>query len=213
MWFHFTARRGGRRRGGPAGGTPERVSIHAPARGATARVRGPVPQMRFQFTRPRGARPRRAVRPRRRPHRVSIHAPARGATQREEAAAQAKAQFQFTRPRGARHELPGREAGVRRVSIHAPARGATRRRGPRRGRARVSIHAPARGATGMQDLGEINAAFQFTRPRGARHKAAVRIARMYEFQFTRPRGARPPRAPTPPASSLFQFTRPRGARH
>ena len=77
------------------------------------------------------------------------------------------------------------------VSIHAPARGATTRRKKHRrsrhsfnSRARegrdvrrslrlrageVSIHAPARGATELMMDWAIENAFQFTRPRGARH--------------------------------------------
>jgi len=98
------------------------VSIHAPARGATCvmaynRCMGHS----FQFTRPRGARLRRA---RRRPlDAVSIHAPARGATPRPRQLV-AGLRFQFTRPRGARPLR--RPAHLRlQVSIHAPARGAT----------------------------------------------------------------------------------------
>ena len=101
-----------------------RVSIHAPARGATTAADATATGLAsFQSTLPREERPRRQrddglLRP------VSIHAPARGATE------------------GYR-ETPGPVS----VSIHAPARGATllNRRG--RGRVKVSIHAPARGAT------------------------------------------------------------------
>ncbi len=55
--------------------------------------------------------------------------------------------------------------------------------------------------------------FQFTRPRGARHRGEVARVLGGGFQFTRPRGARPRRTPTLPAIPWFQFTRPRGARH
>ena len=59
------------------------VSIHAPARGATVAtlLRGCV--LKFQFTRPRGARPRLRI------------------------SSQQSARFQFTRPRGARHSKRG----------------------------------------------------------------------------------------------------------
>jgi len=98
-----------------------RVSIHAPAGGATAssdrdfvaarfnpRARGgrdlpkkpPPPMLLFQSTRPRGARLINVALLRDR--RVSIHAPAGGATQCVSPAAQILA-FQSTRPRGARH--------------------------------------------------------------------------------------------------------------
>ena len=123
-----------------------RVSIHAPARGAT---RAPVPVITGPL--------------------VSIHAPARGATSRPRRACASRRGFN-PRPRaGSDAQAPlGRPVEIG-VSIHAPARGATsRRRSARSGlgcfnprpRAgsdeslglvghgfRVSIHAPARGAT------------------------------------------------------------------
>jgi len=121
-----------------------KVSIHAPARGATTRVRIYDEDKQFQFTRPRGARLFGVVAARR--ARVSIHAPARGAT-----------------------FWTYLYAAWLNVSIHAPARGATGRALPgaqaarrfnsraRAGRdlafggvasrGKVSIHAPARGAT------------------------------------------------------------------
>ena len=101
---------------------PTRVSIHAPARGATGYTRF---FQTFML--------------------VSIHAPARGATYFS-AARSSKSWFQFTRPQGARHETgrtickircfnsrarKGRDFflfsidSTRSVSIHAPARGAT----------------------------------------------------------------------------------------
>ena len=63
-----------------------RVSIHAPARGATHRPR----------------RPPRSLR-------VSIHAPARGATHRQTLKS-LQIQFQSTRPRGARPPTDGQSA-------------------------------------------------------------------------------------------------------
>ena len=128
---------------------PSRVSIHAPARGATLDLDELLGDGMFQFTRPRGARQERPAST----HRWHL--------------------FQFTRPRGARQKVSGK--GVRRqiVSIHAPARGATtgwrngcgermfqftRPRGARpdfwerRCSIGVSIHAPARGATFDRDF-------------------------------------------------------------
>ena len=122
------------------------VSIHAPARDATASSSPTCWSIRFQSTRPRGAR-RHCTVSKIRVNGVSIHAPARGAT------------FDFC---GQMYDID--------VSIHAPARGATLgsaglcgqrisfnpraregrdRHGQRRGcdAHAVSIHAPARGAT------------------------------------------------------------------
>ena len=80
-----------------------KVSIHAPAWGATAPTRDAIPAAGlFQFTRPHGAR-HEAPGYRVLCHFVSIHAPAWGATN--------------TRGRGAHPPQ---------VSIHAPAWGATR---------------------------------------------------------------------------------------
>ncbi|GAK53093.1 hypothetical protein U14_04352 [Candidatus Moduliflexus flocculans] len=124
-----------------------RVSIHAPARGATngagvswhveqcfnprAREGRDIGNSRsklqirlFQSTRPRGAR-----------HYffdvyyisiiVSIHAPARGATCRERLQSSGMRTFQSTRPRGARLASCSSADSRTHVSIHAPARGAT----------------------------------------------------------------------------------------
>ena len=77
------------------------VSIHAPARGATKSTPVCVHADRFQFTRPRGARPILAF--------IGIF----------------NEEFQFTRPRGARPAPSATDLALVLVSIHAPARGAT----------------------------------------------------------------------------------------
>ena len=99
------------------------VSIHAPARGATAKRARDVSG--------------RAV---------SIHAPARGATVGSDAKT-APDTFQFTPLREGR--LGANSANLHNplVSIHAPARGATTSLLTTGYCSRVSIHAPARGAT------------------------------------------------------------------
>ena len=131
-----------------------RVSIHAPARGATpARCLTPAPAP------------------------VSIHAPARGATAAIQMVLNAMA-FQSTRPRGARRGRSARWARRRAVSIHAPARGATSRLRVHARSPRVSIHAPARGATSSAALRLSAAAFQSTRPRGARRRSYMASRRL-----------------------------------
>ena len=152
--FQFTRPRGARRGRGADVQIPDRVSIHAPTRGATRGCKRHWAAPQFQFTRPRGAR-----------HRQGIFV-------------RNVVQFQFTRPRGAR--LPGHlvRREVQRVSIHAPTRGATfstifgsisqmfqftRPRGARRRR---------------RPIGSRASAFQFTRPRGARPDAADLLARI-----------------------------------
>ena len=100
-----------------------RVSIHAPARGATVGVAYVVAM-----------------------HNVSIHAPARGATD-SNMAYELSYLFQFTLPRGERLERISDCIFCFVVSIHAPARGATFDWLMEILFHVVSIHAPARGAT------------------------------------------------------------------
>ena len=211
------------------------VSIHAPAWGATS---GPPSELcrgyAFQSTRPRGAR--RA--PKSRGHAVTM--------------------FQSTRPRGARLASPDAISCPLLVSIHAPAWGATcvgrilcltvggfnprarvgrdQPRAVHRRATEVSIHAPAWGATreaGAQRAAP--AAFQSTRPRGARLDVLCCPARAAEVSIHAPAwGATPiclgaadaqsgfnPRARVGrdsigivvrKSNTLFQSTRPRGAR-
>ena len=145
------------------------VSIHAPARGATS-IDTPKTDIdgSFQSTRPHGAR---------RP------APA--------LAPPLLTLFQSTRPHGARQLCSPQEIGGRRVSIHAPARGATRAQLLFPLLRRVSIHAPARGATALRCGNGVRvAAFQSTRPHGARHKGQRAVEHLRQFQSTRPHGAR-----------------------
>ena len=146
------------------------VSIHAPARGATRRSQRtrrprrrfnprartgrdiqtkirPVPGLRFQSTRPHGARHRLSSSVLHHGS-VSIHATARGATVAQLASCLV-GRFQSTRPHGARLREAQRLDSAGRVSIHAPARGATMRRDRARQHPLVSIHAPARGATAV----------------------------------------------------------------
>ena len=190
-----------------------RVSIHAPARGATSRSAGRRrPVSMFQSTPPRGGRPgrdRRAVAS----AAVSIHAPAGGATP----------------------GLHGSRAQMR-VSIHAPARGATTR--PARERSRVatlfqstpprggrpisgrshlvvrgvSIHAPAGGRRIASGACDGRGMFQSTPPRGGRRRLEPGTSMVRCFN-PRPRGG----ATAVPcfddgADRQFQSTPPRGGR-
>ena len=208
--FQSTRPRGARRAPCPRWHSGGRVSIHAPAWGATAlsadggiRIPGFNPRARVgrDTLRRRGMCWTK----------VSIHAPAWGAT--------------------CLRKFPSCLAWV---SIHAPAWGATfiqsahgdavtgfnpRARvgrdtagDGRRRPAGVSIHAPAWGATESCFSASCRVAFQSTRPRGARLLSLQKTCRASKFQSTRPRGARhffPLRASRP---TQFQSTRPRGAR-
>ena len=104
--FQFTHPRGVRHRPHRRRPLRQAVSIHAPARGATAGQLSLACLAAFQFTHPRGVRHLRGD-PLGHAPRVSIHAPARGATYKAE-----------------------RKDNRGGVSIHAPARGATPGRTP-----------------------------------------------------------------------------------
>ena len=143
--FQSTRPRGARRHAGKHHPQSKRVSIHTPARGATAVARA-RPMVALCFN------------PRAREGRddcvVYLEAPL--------------ARFQSTRPRGARQVFPWLSLFLVRVSIHAPARGATLSHNQPDYPLRVSIHAPARGATSMEKQSMASRKFQSTRPRGAR---------------------------------------------
>ena len=145
-----------------------RVSIHAPARGATRKTH-------------QGDQRADGFNPRAREGRdsgnrhlgdcpcVSIHAPARGATSGSGCAKSGQLMFQSTRPRGARHHVTERQQSTKEFQ-------STRPRGARRGDSR-DIVPPEE--------------FQSTRPRGARPLNAAMARTVGMFQSTRPRGARP----------------------
>ena len=145
------------------------ISIHAPARGATAMSCGIGCWKQFQFTPLREGRPalRCAARARSkfqftplregRPQMVrvevsspliSIHAPARGATWPALGWLRATEVFQFTPLREGRHSSPLRRS-VRYMDFNSRPceRGDLARSGVATGHRGISIHAPARGAT------------------------------------------------------------------
>ena len=190
--------------------SPNPVSIHAPAGGATSVIFPKLGGKQFQFTLPRGERlwhlgqefselPFQFTLPRGERHvggvklhlarDVSIHAPAGGATG---------------------DELLDGDAVA--VSIHAPAGGATC---PRRSGVvwcDVSIHAPAGGATWMVLTTTSMRRFQFTLPRGERRRRPSPRRIAAAFQFTLPRGERQAAAAATTSLVRFQFTLPRGER-
>ena len=155
---------------------PLLVSIHAPARGATKNpTAAHTTGTGFQSTRPRGARRRgkKALTP---SNSFQSTRP-RGARRRDgHADARRDCRFQSTRPRGAR-PLPTRHPASHQQCFNPRAREGRdidRQRHLCR-RDVVSIHAPARGATQSISFLIIYAAFQSTRPRGARPISAKSI--------------------------------------
>ena len=151
--------------------TLELVSIHAPARGATARS--------TRSERLRGC--------------VSIHAPARGATSRFRLRLSTLREFQSTLPRGER-PIVHRALRIDYQCFNPRSRAGSdddaRRNVPRV--STVSIHAPARGATvSAIVLAHRDRMFQSTLPRGERPASrAACWPRYYVFQSTLPRGER-----------------------
>ncbi len=124
------------------------VSIHAPARGATGLTVLDFDDIQVSIHAPaRGATGRLGIK--RDAAIVSIHAPARGATNQHRLICRRLA-FQSTPPHGERPSQPGYAIVHGAVSIHAPARGATPDWCSFLSGDGVSIHAPARGATSLR---------------------------------------------------------------
>ena len=144
--YGFNSRaREGRDKGKRNGRNLRRVSIHAPARGATMTIWRPHQIARRFNSRAREGRdyfpPSNQI-----AHYVSIHAPARGATQHLPYIIDEDAVSIHAPARGATGGDMTKSDGGK-VSIHAPARGATQHLPYIIDEDAVSIHAPARGAT------------------------------------------------------------------
>ena len=119
--------------------------------------------------------------------------------------------FQSTRPRGARQQRP--DIRPQYCSFNPRAHvGRDQERDHKAAAHLVSIHAPTWGATGSRRIYFRSYRFQSTRPRGARRRQPQKQQHKKKFQSTRPRGAR--RSPTASKGMgvRFQSTRPRGAR-
>ena len=124
--------------------TPDLVSIHAPARGATIAARRAKDFLSFNSR----AREGRDLLFARRMYRIfCFNSRAREGRDMSIGRSSRILVFQFTRPRGARQPLAVDAPIPQEVSIHAPARGATTRESDYFRKCAVSIHAPARGAT------------------------------------------------------------------
>ena len=172
-WFQSTPPRGGRHALAMERlDVGDRVSIHAPAWGATGRHGG-------DFHR----------------HKVSIHAPAWGATGMALRVGRPPKSFN-PRPRVGgddRDHVP--LAGVAVVSIHAPAWGATIQAGLREFATKVSIHAPAWGATGRRRGRGAGRGVSIHAPAwGATFGLKFDPFTELQFQSTPPRGGRLARA-------------------
>ena len=233
--FQSTPPHGGRPRSAGAVRRLPTVSIHAPARGATAAVSMPRRVASFN-PRPRTGGDAIQCAASAGRQRVSIHAPARGATSAADQHRGMSGVFQSTPPHGGRPSaVPLRSIARRfnprprtggdirplervaapsRVSIHAPARGATVEPLAMSLSARVSIHAPARGATDRMPELRIAVRVSIHAPaRGATTAADRYRRRQSEFQSTPPHGGRPATGAAISWSHCwFQSTPPHGGR-
>ena len=123
----------------------ERISIHAPAWGATTHSAPYKAAREFQSTRPRGARPFLFRHPRQTILFQSTRP--RGARHVSFSLPVSVIEFQSTRPRGARQRHFDVNGTAKMISIHAPAWGATLAFVVQILLLAISIHAPAWGAT------------------------------------------------------------------
>ena len=192
----------------------ERVSIHAPARGATGNLVGLLAAKECFNPRAREGRDiaNRAVESR---ELVSIHAPARGATKekhyelnrqdcfnpraregRDKSARSLTAAKECFNPRAreGRDLFEGCFCGKKTFQSTRP-RGA-RRRGAAGAAGSKRFNPRAREGRDTPRLRGIAwwSAFQSTRPRGARRRSGRASGCLSQFQSTRPRGARQPEA-------------------
>ena len=237
LWtFQSTHPRGVRPDHGRLGDLSGRVSIHAPAWGATwCCACGWASVCTFQSTHPRGVR-RRGLPGGHRPVAVSIHAPAWGATRALKAWTSAGWRFQSTHPRGVRPagwRKPSTSTGFQsthprgvRLSFFSPSCRdwirfqSTHPRGVRRGCPElsgpprpVSIHAPAWGATRVLRRGRFRGNVSIHAPAwGATPTPRASPVISPGFQSTHPRGVRLPPVCARCWLVWFQSTHPRGVR-
>ena len=167
----------------------DRVSIHAPARGATAHV-SRMPAFRY----------------------VSIHAPARGATTDSGTCGSCELVSIHAPARGAT-DIHACQRIYMTVSIHAPARGATI---TSTDTAVLAMGFNPRAREG-RDRGFVlhhrfQCEFQSTRPRGARRAAPARQPHTLSVSIHAPARGATRASKNRSKRRLFQSTRPRGAR-
>ena len=160
------------------------ISIHAPAKGATATTLLRLPEWKFQSTLPRRERlmwldisvvgtivfqstlPRRERRLKRLKPRM-------------------RKEFQSTLPRRERQNVRADMLGILRISIHAPAKGATGQVSRSTCGQAISIHAPAKGATGF--IPRIRHISQYFNPRSREGSDCISFLRQLHVPDFNPR--------------------------
>ena len=187
--------------------------------------------MKFQFTRPQGARLARSIA---RPTMRCFNSRARkGRDVGTTAWSTTASRFQFTRPQGARRVRIRHRGDWLKFQFTRP-QGARRHLEGVRERPRSFNSRARKGRDWRRRWRYLSYWFQFTRPQGARPHAegSGSVAEGFNsrarkgrdsvsssasdvstwFQFTRPQGARPPEHCPDDYAVKFQFTRPQGAR-
>ena len=166
-----------------------RVSIHAPARGATFT---PAELLTKEL--------------------VSIHAPARGATKLTAFSCNRRICFN-PRTRTGCDIYNDVNKRMEYVSIHAPARGATYTNAIGFPPLHVSIHAPARGATCFCRIERYgNVGFNPRTRTGCDLMLSTTLSSCITFQSTHPHGVRHPYQSNASGKAKFQSTHPHGVR-
>ena len=149
-----------------------KISIHAPARGATTWNEALTYLGIISIHAPaRGATMQEAAMRRRRA--ISIHAPARGATAMPRGASTYSSRFQSTLPRGERPDRHPQDGQSQHFNPRSR-EGSDRLQGKSINQICISIHAPARGATTKPSKKAGYKIFQSTLPRGERPRNRCR---------------------------------------
>ena len=146
----------------------DKISIHAPTKGATYVYGSQVNSAVFQSTLPRRERPYFPMiffdAPR-----ISIHAPTKGATAALNASHQHDIRFQSTLPRRERRLSASDPSGRNPISIHAPTKGATIKAGALGGYIEFQSTLPRRERLRIRQQKRSKNEFQSTLPRRERH--------------------------------------------
>ncbi len=166
------------------------ISIHAPAKGATAANNIDLSSPLDFNPRSREGSDRIVVFSVISSISISIHAPAKGATIAERTIKPVLI-FQSTLPRRERLTLMIVACGgTENISIHAPAKGATRQQIIRLHCERFQSTLPRRERQNNSTNNDTFSLFQSTLPRRERHDRKTKISRFVEFQSTLPRRER-----------------------
>ena len=211
--FQSTLPRGERRTDQGKRRLLDKISIHAPARGATTRSY----QLRstHKYFNPRSREGSDKRRPVFRINRYRFQSTLpRGERRRLFKVAGSLVDFNPRSREGSDQRQQQQSCSWQRISIHAPARGATQQRRRFGARQTISIHAPARGATNnLEPSMQKNIVFQSTLPRGERqNRPRMALVSTPDFNPRSREGSDHVTAPQKAGAKAFQSTLPRGER-